>query len=166
MGKSLAHVVSKTTKSIMKQASFISISMVEVTTIDHESWLSVHVYIYKGKWTRESILVMLMRLVEGNNSQVMKESIFTPLTWHGGLNEHDIVENVVCFGADGVSIFYECRGGVTMLFQKEDCPYMFEVHFFVHRTNLVVEPLSNLSIVEKSESLCQNIYAYFSKKTP
>jgi hypothetical protein len=39
---------------------------------------------------------------------------------------------------------------------------MFGVHCFAHRTNLVVEPLSNLPIVGKCESLCQSMYAYFS----
>jgi hypothetical protein len=66
MAKSLAHVVSDTTKFVLKQASFISVSMDEVTTIDHDSWLSVHAYVYlKGKWSLESILVILMLLIEG-----------------------------------------------------------------------------------------------------
>jgi hypothetical protein len=69
MAEALAHVVSETTKSILKQASFISVSADEVTMIDHESWLSVHAYVCcKGKWSRESMLVILVRLMEGNNS--------------------------------------------------------------------------------------------------
>jgi hypothetical protein len=69
MAEALAHVVSETMKSTLREATFISVSTDEVTTIDHEPWLSVHAYVRrKGKWSRESILVMLMRLVEGNSS--------------------------------------------------------------------------------------------------
>jgi hypothetical protein len=162
MAEALAHVVSKTTKSILKQASFISISVDEVTTIDHE-WLSVHAYLcLKGKWSQESMVVMFVRLMERNNFQAVKEAILTTLTWHSGLNEQDIVEKVVCFRADGVSIFQGCSAGIITLLQKEECPYMFGVHCFAHRTNLVVEPLSNLPIVEKCEPLCRSMYAYFS----
>ena len=39
---------------------------------------------------------------------------------------------------------------------------MFGVHHFAHMMNLVVEPLSNLPIVAKCESLCQSMYAHFS----
>jgi hypothetical protein len=78
------------------------------------------------------------------------------------LIEQDIAEKVVCFGGDGVSVFQGCKAGVIVLLQKEDCPYMFGVHYFAYRTNLAVEPLSNLPIVAKCESLCQSMYAYFS----
>jgi hypothetical protein len=32
----------------------------------------------------------------------------------------------------------------------------------VHHTNLAVEPLSNLPVVSKLETLCQALYTYFS----
>jgi len=40
-------------------------------------------------------------------------------------------------------------------------PIQFGVHCMTHRTNLVVETLSNLPIVSKLEALCQEIYVYF-----
>ena len=39
MAEALAHVVSETTKTALKQANFISVSTYEITMIDHESWL-------------------------------------------------------------------------------------------------------------------------------
>ena len=108
-------IVSETTKFMLREATFIVVSADEVITIDHESWLSVHVYVCcKGKWSCESILVMLMRLVEGNSSQAVKEAILMALTLHGGLIEQDIAEKVVCFGVEGVSVFKGCRAGVTV----------------------------------------------------
>jgi hypothetical protein len=79
----------------------------------------------------------------------VKEAILTVLTWHGRLIEQDIAKKVVCFGADGVSVFKGCKAGVTMFLQNEDYPYMFGMHCFVHRTNLAIEPLSNLPIMAK-----------------
>jgi hypothetical protein len=35
----------------------------------------------------ESILFMLMQLMEGNNTHAIKEAILMVLTWHGGLDE-------------------------------------------------------------------------------
>jgi hypothetical protein len=51
---------------------------------------------------------------------------------------------------------------LTILMQKEDCPYTFGIHCFVHMMILAIEPLSNLSIVEKCISFCQSVHIYFS----
>jgi hypothetical protein len=39
---------------------------------------------------------------------------------------------------------------------------MIGVHDFAHRTNLAVEALSNLPVVQKLERLCKSLYSYFS----
>ena len=39
---------------------------------------------------------------------------------------------------------------------------MIHVHDFAHRTNLVVEALPGLLVVQKFESLCKALYSYFS----
>ena len=38
---------------------------------------------------------------------------------------------------------------------------MINVHCMAHRMNMAVEPLSNLSMVKKLETLCQGLYNYF-----
>ena len=40
-------------------------------------------------------------------------------------------------------------------------PYMFGVHCMAHITNLIIEPLSNLPLVSKIESLCKSMHSYF-----
>jgi hypothetical protein len=58
--------------------------------------------------------------------------------------------------------------GLGMLVEKLGAPFVyvapfvFVIHCFAHRTNLAVEPLSNLPIVKKLEDLCQVTYSYFS----
>ena len=38
---------------------------------------------------------------------------------------------------------------------------MIDVHCMAHQTNLAIEPLSNLPMVEKLNTLCQALYNYF-----
>jgi hypothetical protein len=72
----------------------------------------VHIYISIG-FSRVPILLSLSRLIDGNGSYVVKESILTALNWHGGLMDSVVAERLVCFGADGVSVFQGYRAGVT-----------------------------------------------------
>jgi hypothetical protein len=48
---------------------------------------------------------------------------------------------------------------VTQQLKENNMPFMIGVYCMAHRTNLIVEPLSNL--VEKLETLCQALYNYF-----
>jgi len=104
MAVSMAEVLADHTKKVIADAPFFSISADEVTTIDHESWLSLHIYIPLG-FKRLSILLGLQRLVEGNGAAVVTNAIVAHLMHHGGLAAANIAEKLVSFGADGVSIF-------------------------------------------------------------
>jgi hypothetical protein len=41
-------------------------------------------------------------------------------------------------------------------------PFVIPVHDFAHCTNLAVEALSGLPMVQKLETLCKSLHAYFS----
>jgi hypothetical protein len=45
--------------------------------------------------------------------------------------------------------------------RKENVPFMIGVHYMTHRTNLVIQTLSQMGIVRKIEDVLQNLYAYF-----
>jgi hypothetical protein len=160
MADSMGAVLANHTKKIISQARYFAISADEVTTVDHESWLSVHIYLCIG-FSRVSVLLGLFCLVQGNGASALKEAIITCISCHGGLSENVVAERMVSFGADGVSVFQGSRTGVTTQLKEHDAPFMIGVHCMVHRTNLAVEPLSNLPMVEKLETLCQGLYNYF-----
>jgi hypothetical protein len=160
MAESMSVVLANHTKKVISQARFFAISADEVTTIDHESWLSVHIYVCIG-FKRVSIMLGLFRLVEGNGATAVKEAISTCISWQAGFSESVVAERLVCFGADGVSVFQGARAGVTQQLKQKDAPFLIGVHCMAHRTNLAVEPLSNLPMVEKLETLCQALYNYF-----
>jgi len=56
MVRAMHHVVLKQMKVVLQQTKFISISCDEVTTLDNQSWIFVHVYVVEN-WRR--ILVLL-----------------------------------------------------------------------------------------------------------
>ena len=108
MADSMSKVLSTHTKKVLAaclaKARFYSVSVDEITTVDHKSWLSVHIYIFVG-FSSLSIFLSLSRLTEENGASAIKESILTSLSWHGGIVENLVAERLVCFRADGVFVF-------------------------------------------------------------
>jgi hypothetical protein len=160
MADSIAWVLAKHTKVVIQEARYFSLLADEVTAIGGESWLSIHLYICLD-FKRVIILLALVGLVDGNGTDVLRETMYSQLCFYTGLGKNQ-GEKLVYFGADGMSIFQGCRNGVTVQLQEHAAPFMFGVHCMAHCTNLVVQHLSDLPLVAKLESLCQALYAYFS----
>jgi hypothetical protein len=112
MADSMALVLANHTKKILAEARFNAISADEVTTVDQESWLSVHIYISTG-FSRVPILLSLSWLVEGNTAVAVKETILTSLNWHRRLVDNVVAKRLICFREDGVSVFQGYRTGIT-----------------------------------------------------
>ena len=100
--------------------------------------------------------------MEGNGAKAVMKTILRYLSEHRGLDVKEIAETCVCFGADGNAVFQGCRFGVTARLKKQSVPFMMAVHCMAHRTNLAVQPLSDLPVVAKLENFCQAMYAFFS----
>jgi hypothetical protein len=41
-------------------------------------------------------------------------------------------------------------------------PYFIKIHYMAHRTNLVVQSLTTITMVFKLEDILQTLYGYFS----
>jgi hypothetical protein len=95
----------------MQKSLFISMSCDEVTTIDNQSWLFVHVYV-TNEWKRVSILLNLQRVVDGAIFNNLTSVIMKSLMEFGGLSEIDLVNKLVYFGANGITIFQGVKNGV------------------------------------------------------
>ena len=65
-----------------------------------------------------------------------------------------VAKRLVCFGANGVSMFQGYKSGVTQQLKDQDAPFLLGVHCMVYCTNLAVEPLSNILVVLKLGTLC------------
>jgi hypothetical protein len=56
----------------------------------------------------------------------------------GGLNETNLVNKLVCFGADIVIIFQEVKNGVIAQIMQKHAPFVNGLHCMAHCTNMVV----------------------------
>jgi hypothetical protein len=101
----MAKVISDRTRAALAKASYISASADEVTAIDGYAWFFVHVYLYQN-FMRIPILLSLQHVTVGANANNLTDMIMTTLRYHGGLEGDDVIaEKLVCFGADGATVF-------------------------------------------------------------
>ena len=120
----------------------------------------MHIYVCQA-WKQVPILLCLERLLDGQRADVVKQTIISTLDLHGGVMKKELSERLVCFGADGDSLFQGCNTRISVQLKTYNAPYMFGVHCMAYRTNMAVQILSNLPLVAKVETLCERLYNYF-----
>ena len=134
----------------------------ESTAVDNTSWLCLHVYVMQN-WSRKPLLLTLQKLDSDGYTAISLLAVITGILAHHGKTEPDeIVAKLICFGADGVSLFQGCRNGVSKELLENWCPFVLQVHCYGHKFNLFVKTLSDLEIVGEIEDLVKVTHAYFS----
>jgi hypothetical protein len=83
MGESLLNVVQAKTKDIVNVVPYFSISCDEVTTVDNQSWISIHVYTISD-WERVPMLLSLELVIEGGSTENISKIILGALAKQGG----------------------------------------------------------------------------------
>lgn len=104
-------------------------------------------------WERVLLLLSLEWLIKGSNAIHITMVIINAVVQDGGLAVQDIWERLVCFGSDGASILQGKQNGVVVQIQGMHAPHCQGMHYVAHRTNLVVEVLSELSMISTIEKL-------------
>jgi hypothetical protein len=102
-------VVLEKLKATVRAARFIAISCDEVTSCDSGQWLSLHAYVVID-WIRVPVLLHLSK-VQGQKADALTEVIVRALMSEGGLSWEEIGEKLICFGANGVSMFQDTSNG-------------------------------------------------------
>jgi hypothetical protein len=64
-------------------------------------------------WKRTPILLTLQCVVEGGIPYILIVVIAQALMQQGGLTQEETTKRLICFGADGASIFQGCYTRVT-----------------------------------------------------
>jgi len=88
----------------IQKVRLIFISIDEVTTMDFQSWLSIHVYLVDG-WKFNPILLTLEQLVNGGTIDNLTKVIMDNVLQYEGLSKFDLVSKLISFGAHGVLVF-------------------------------------------------------------
>jgi hypothetical protein len=153
--------VLKQNKVVIQSANYLAISCDEVTTIDNQSWISIHVY-FVHNWCRIPLLVGLEKIIESPSASNLTKILVSCLEKTGGIDKEQIAKMLLSFGTDGASVFQGSRNGVTKKIQESYGPFLEGIHCMVHRTNLVVTHLNKLHVVSEIESLLSSLHKYFS----
>jgi hypothetical protein len=162
MAESLYNVVQKQTRRVVCGTRYFSLSCDEVTTVDNQSWISIHAYVLVD-WERIPLLLSLERLTEGSTSDQITRTIMSAVGRDGGLSAEEVRQRLLCFGSDGASVLQGKKNGVVVQIQGAHAPHCQGMHCVAHRTDLAVEVLSELDMVSSVEKLLKKLHSYFSK---
>ena len=91
-------------KSKVSSTQFLAFTCDETTLVDNGSWLSVHAYVYED-WTRVPHLIALSRVQEAPTTDHLVIVIVEALEKGGGVGLEDLEEKLLCFGANGITVF-------------------------------------------------------------
>jgi hypothetical protein len=91
----------------------LSLTCDEISTIDNQSWLSIHAYVVQN-WLRIPIFLSLGHVVVGSGVDNLTQVHMQALMHQGGLTKYLICTKLMAFGTDGVSIFQGIRLSGTL----------------------------------------------------
>jgi hypothetical protein len=77
-------VVMSATRTTIQATHYVVLSYDEVSTVDNQSWLSIHCYV-AWNWVKIPILISLDRVVASSRSDNLIEVIMEALMISGGL---------------------------------------------------------------------------------
>jgi hypothetical protein len=93
-------------------------------------------------WKRIHIPFTLECVVEGGNANNLTTIIIQALMRQGGLIQEESMKRLISQG---------CHTARTFQLKNKFVPYMMGQHCMAHRTNLVIQVLSNLPMVARLE---------------
>jgi hypothetical protein len=80
----------------VRSARFILFSCNEVTSIDNESWISIHCYVVQN-WSRVPILISLERVQDQATSSNLLHFILSAVKRKGGVHGDSLVHKLMSF---------------------------------------------------------------------
>jgi hypothetical protein len=113
MAEFLYDMVRSEIRSRVSSADFIAVTCDETTSVDNGSWLSCHAYVCED-WERVPYMVALTKVNDAPNANTFIELILQSLEREARVVSNAVERMLLCFGADGVSVFQGCRTGVTV----------------------------------------------------
>ncbi|KAH7428771.1 hypothetical protein KP509_09G016700 [Ceratopteris richardii] len=160
--KAMGEVIKSNLKISLSNATFISISLDEVTARDCTSWVCIHAYIVEN-YERKAKFIGAFQLKGSATSNLLVQLVLDSISNIGGMSISDINQKIVCIGVDGCSVMHGLRNGLCVQLQQNYTPYALGIHCMSHRTNLAFKIVSEFVFVQKVEDLVHQAYAFFSK---
>ena len=99
----LAQVEKDDMKEKIANATFLSLSLDEVTAIDNTSWICMSIYMVNDH-IRHSYLLGIHKMTKSSTAENIYELVIDSLKEIGGMDHSMIAEKLVSVGADGASV--------------------------------------------------------------
>jgi hypothetical protein len=96
MVKCIHKQIIKKVKKIITSPKYLASSCDEVTTIDNQSWISIHSSIVHN-WCHILVFISLEQVIEEGGADSLTKVIMGVLKEHGGLFDVDIVAKLISF---------------------------------------------------------------------
>lgn len=126
---------------LFANVAVLAISIDEVTTISHQSRLSIHFY-YVKNWARQHCFIALPRIHGSPNAANIVAVLLAAILRVLQLTQLDLARKVMMLACDGASVLQgELSGVVTRL--KSIFPFMQGMHYYAHRFDLAAGVLSS-----------------------
>jgi hypothetical protein len=132
----------------------------EITVVDNGSWICSHAYVVE-LWVKVPILLQIECIMNGSGNNNLIEVIIAALMKYGGFNKGRHVKKVVMFWCKWGFCFL--GGGTSVTTQIKDvwAPFSMGIHWVVHRINLAMQSLSNLTFFSCFDVFMTNLHSYF-----
>jgi hypothetical protein len=111
MGECLYKQMIKKMKEVVVGSKYLTLSCEGVTTIDNQSWISIHYYVVQD-WCHLPILFFLEQVIEGRGLDNLTKVIMGVLKKKGGVFSINVVGKLMPFGANSVNDFQGVRNGL------------------------------------------------------
>ena len=146
----------------VRDAKFISLSLNEVTVVDHTSSIFLHVYTFQeSEHMRQSHLLEIQKMTQSCNAKNLCNLIVSCQKYIERMENYEIATKFTCVGVDGTFVMQWNKNGLCVNIQKTYAMYMIAIHCMAHIMNLSYKIVNNFEIVAKVKELVHDIHSYF-----
>jgi hypothetical protein len=107
------------------------------------------------------LLIGLKKIVHAPTADHLTSVVVEALEIGVGVGTGELGGHLLCFGADGITVFQGARTGVTVQLAQKHAPFSIGVHYMAHRVNLAIRTLSSTEVFQKAEKLMAKAHAFF-----
>lgn len=145
---------------VVQKCVFFVLNVDEVTMIDNQKWISMHVYMRKN-WVWTPLILTFQWIEMGATIENIMVIILQNSIKFEGLVEEEFIFWCVCLGRDGDSTFQGHHTSIIVQAKDNTILYFINLHCMKHKTNPITIVLSKLSAILCIETMLQALYMFF-----
>ena len=139
----------------------LAISIDEVTTINGQSRMSVHLYYVNKHWERQHCFVALPRLHGSPDAANIVTTLLAAIFSVLRMDKTHLASRVVMFACDGASVLQGVHTGVTTRLMAI-MPFVQRMHCYAHRFDLAAGILAEALAMIAAAALFSSPHTFYS----